>query len=93
MYLYYFLERGTRSKMSTDIKKSKITTWKPKQDDIIVTSDGKIFLIYFEKIFSPEKIKIYDRFFIKKNSYEKQLEVITKYINFFMKFSPYLGIN
>jgi hypothetical protein len=86
MYLYYFLERGTRSKMSTDIKKSKITTWKPKQDDIIVTNDGKIFLIYFEKIFSPEKIKIYDRFFIKKNSYEKQLEVITKYINFFMKF-------
>lgn len=72
--------------MSTETRKSKITSWKPKADDILVTNDGKLFIIFFEKLFQPEKVKIYDRFFIKKGSYEKQLDVITKYINFFMKF-------
>lgn len=74
--------------MANEVKKSKITTWKPKAEDQLVASDGKIFIVFFEKLFKTEndKIKIYDRFFIKKGSYEKQLEVITKYINFFMKF-------
>ena len=72
--------------MSDKNKKSKIVTWKPTPNDIIVDHDGKIFLIYFEKLFSPPTLKVYDRFIIKKGSYEKQLEVIVKYINFFMKF-------
>jgi hypothetical protein len=74
--------------MASEVRKSKITTWKPKKEDILVSSDGKIFIVFFEKLFRTEndKIKIYDRFHIKKGSYEKQLEVITKYINFFMKF-------
>lgn len=66
-------------------RKSKITKWKPTQKDIIVSNDGKIFLFYFEKLFSP-KMAIYDRFYIKKSSYEKQLETICRYINFFLYF-------
>lgn len=73
-------------KMSTN-KKSKITTWKPTKEDMVTSSDGKIFIIFFEKLFPMDPgIAVYDRFFIKKGSYEKQLETITKYINFFMKF-------
>lgn len=68
-------------------KKSKITSWKPNEDDILVTNDGKLFIIYFEKVIQPkEKVKIYDKFMIKKSSYEKQLGIICKYINFFLKF-------
>lgn len=78
-------ESGTNEK-TTEPKKSKITSWKPKDKDIIATSDGKIFIMYFEKLFEPQTVHIYDRFYIKKGSYEKQLEVISKYINFFIKF-------
>lgn len=69
------------------VKKSKITTWKPKPEDCIVRSDGKVFIINFDKIFTPEDVVVsYNRFMIKKASYEKQLDVIVRYINFFMKF-------
>ena len=64
----------------------KIMNWKPKEKDMIVAHDGKIFLVLFEKLFSTNNIKVYDRFIIKKCSYEKQLEIITKYINYFMTF-------
>ena len=79
---------STKQVTKQGMKKSKITSWKPKsQDDILVNSDGKIFIIYFEKVIKPEAVaSSYDRFYIKKGSYEKQLDVITKYINFFMKF-------
>lgn len=71
----------------TTTRKSKIITWKPRQEDIIVSNDGKLFLVYFEKLFQPaDKVSKYDRFHIRKGSYEKQLEIISKYINFFMKF-------
>lgn len=69
------------------LRKSKITTWKETDKDTIVTYDGKIFLVLFDKVF-PNKdiISKYNMFHIKKGSYEKQMPVITKYINFFMKF-------
>lgn len=73
--------------MNVENKKSKITTWKPKtKDELLVTSDGKLFIIFFEKLFNAPQVEIYDRFFIKKGSYEKQLEIICEYINFFMNF-------
>lgn len=68
-------------------RKSKIVTWKPTANDHLVSSDGKIFRIHFEKLFEPQnKVCLYDDFYIKKSSYEKQLDVIVRYINFFMKF-------
>lgn len=72
--------------MAEKAKKSKIVAWKPKQEDFICHSDGKIFYIEFDKLFKPDKVSIYNRFYIKKSSYEKQLDVIVRYINFFMKF-------
>ena len=68
------------------IKKSKIVTWKPKAEDCLVHSDGKIFYVDFDRIFNQDKLGVYNRFYIKKSSYEKQLDVIVRYINFFMKF-------
>ena len=66
--------------------RSKVAVWKPKPEDQIAQFDGKIFYLRFEKVFKPEKVGIYDKFYIKKTSYENQLETIVQYINFFMKF-------
>jgi hypothetical protein len=66
---------------------SKINSWKPKDSsEIYVDKDGKLFVCYFEKVFpeNAEKVMPYDRFVISKASYEAQLEIITRYINFFI---------
>ena len=68
------------------IRKSKIVMWKPKPKDCLVHSDGKLFYVDFDRIFGIPKLGNYNRFYIKKSSYEKQLDVIVRYINFFMKF-------
>ena len=62
--------------------------WKGKESDNIITYDGGIFIMKFENIFNDDKgvIQKYDRFLIKKASYEKQLPEITKYLNYFLKF-------
>ena len=65
-------------------KKSKINTWKPKASQKFVDYDGKLYIVNFDKIFAQPKLKEYNRFMIKKESYKNQLDVITKYINFFM---------
>ena len=66
---------------------SLIHTWKPKMtgkiDQLLVTTDDNILVIYFNKKFAHDT-KIYNRFSIKKTSYEKQLELIARYLNFFM---------
>lgn len=64
---------------------SKINSWKPTKKEILVSYDGSIFIMHFDKMFKPN-VGIYNKFFIKKSSYAKQLEVITKYINFFLNF-------
>lgn len=74
------------TKVKDKPKVSKIVTWKPKKDQILTDCDGGIFLVYFEKVFDNKDIAIYDRFLIKKSSYEKFLPTITKYINFFENF-------
>lgn len=68
-------------------KTSKINSWKPKNSsEIYVDKDGKLFICYFEKVFpkNAENVLPYDRFIISKASYEAQLDVITRYINFFI---------
>lgn len=65
-----------------------LSKWKPKEKEILATYDGGIFIMRFENIFNDteHKVEKYDRFLIKKPSYEKQLPEITKYINYFLNF-------
>ena len=63
---------------------SKINTWKPKPEQVCVEPDGKIFLCHFDKILQIDKLSRFNKFYIKKGSYENQLDIITEYINFFI---------
>lgn len=64
---------------------SKINTWKPKKDQVIVEKDGKLFVCHFSKLFgNKDKLAVYERFLIGKESYINQLDVITSYTNFFI---------
>ena len=66
-------------------RKSKINTWKPKDYQVIVERDGKLFVCHFDRLFGhSEKLKVYNRFLIGKESYINQLDVITSYTNFFI---------
>ena len=65
-------------------KTSKINTWKPTSSQIYVEPDGKIFVCNFDKILHQEKLVQYNKFYIKKGSYENQLDIITHYTNFFI---------
>lgn len=65
-------------------KTSKINTWKPNSKQIYVEPDGKIFLCHFDKIFQEEKLFRFNKFYIRKGSYENQLDIITDYTNFFI---------
>lgn len=67
-------------------KTSKINSWKPNKNQVIVEPDGKLFICHFDKVFNVPKLKAYNRFMINKGSYENQLDIITKYANFFMAF-------
>lgn len=69
--------------------KPDIATWKPRPDQILIEEDKKIFLVHFDKIFGKEKLKQYNRFIVDKTSYTNQLDIITKYVNYFMnKYDP-----
>lgn len=67
-------------------KTAPIKRWKPEADDIIVGQDGKLFVCYFDKVFHEEKLSIYNKFILHKDSYSNQLPTIVRYINFFEKF-------
>lgn len=73
--------------MATDKSKrvSKINSWKPKDYQVIVEKDGKLFVCHFDRIFGyANKLNAYNRFLIGKESYINQLDTITSYINFFI---------
>ena len=64
---------------------SKINTWKPTSSkQIYVEQDGKIYLCHFDRIFRNENLTRFNKFYIKKGSYENQLAIITDYTNFFI---------
>ena len=65
-------------------RSAKIIGWNAYPEDQIATFDGKIFNFKFEKVF-PEYPQLgqYDKFFINKDSYKNQLDLICRYINFF----------
>lgn len=66
------------------MKKPDIALWKPKPYEEFVRQDGKVIVIEFDKIFKSENLRIYNRFAIEKTNYSNQLELITKYINYFI---------
>jgi hypothetical protein len=63
----------------------RIDEWKPKEEEIILTYDGKVIIVPFHKLFNKD-IEYINTFFIKKESYSKRLPEITHYINYFIKF-------
>lgn len=66
-------------------RKSKINTWKPKEYQKIVEKDGKLFICHFDRLFGhKEKLSVYEKFVIGKESYINQLDIITQYTNFFI---------
>lgn len=68
-----------------ETKKAKINTWKPKDYQKIVEKDGKLFVCHFDRLFGhKDKLSVYNRFLIGKESYINQLDVITNYANFFI---------
>ena len=67
------------------LKTSRFIEWKPDKKSLICEQDGKLIVCHFEKVFGhDEKLSIYDRFLIGRDSYVKQLDQIIKYINFLM---------
>lgn len=71
--------------MSTKKKESAITKYKPPKNALI-ERDGKLFIVHFERAFGYPKLKELKSFFIKKGSYENQLDIITRYANFFITY-------
>lgn len=79
--------RGGTTKMASSKKVDKINSWKPKEYQKIVDRDGKLFICNFEKLFGhDDRVKVYKKFLIGKESYINQLDVIIQYINFFINY-------
>lgn len=79
-----FKKLATNNNEEKAKRTSKIHTWKPKQDEIIVERDNKLFICNFDKVFGQPKLNVYNRFLIGKESYINQLDIITNYTNFFI---------
>lgn len=64
-----------------------VDLWKPEDQDIYAGYQGKVLFIAFDKIFGRDIIHEYNFFDISlKEAYYKQLDVISLYINYFLKF-------
>lgn len=61
-----------------------ITLWRQKESERYVAEDGKSFYVNFHKALNYESYKIHNQFIIKKASYEHQLKIICRYINYFI---------
>lgn len=65
---------------------SRINIWRPGKTTTFVDRDNKLFVVYFDKIFNEPKLKPLNKFVISKTSYENQLDIITRYTNYFIHF-------
>ena len=64
-----------------------VDTWVPDEEDNIVGYAGKTLIVPFDKIFDRNTIESVNVFDISlKEAYYKQLDVISMYINYFLKF-------
>lgn len=64
----------------------KVDEWKCPEEKKVIFENGKLVIIPFEVIFERESFQSFSTFIIKKESYLKQMPVITKYINYFVEF-------
>lgn len=68
--------------------KPPIALWESSPENEYVTRDGKLFICKFDRIFTDpgikSSVKQLERFMIDKTSYQKQLDQITHYVNFFI---------
>lgn len=65
-------------------RKPPISDWKPTKENTIVRKDGKLFVCDFDRALGAAKLAQYNKFCINKESYENQLPVIVRYLNYFM---------
>ena len=85
------MPRGRKSAELTEdeVARSKRTSplykWKATEEETLVAADGKLFVCYFDKVFPEykEKLSVYNRFLVGKESYINFLDYIVRYINFF----------
>lgn len=63
----------------------KVDFWVPKEEDKLIYYDLKMIIVPFDKIFN-KSVKPINTFMVTKESYAKSLDVITKYINYFLKY-------
>lgn len=63
----------------------KVEEWIPNKEDNIVTYDGKILIIPFDKYFNQAGDQL-NAFVIKREAYTKELPRICKNINYFIKY-------
>ena len=52
----------------------RIDEWVPEKKDNIITYDGKMILVPFDKIFNRQNNEMLNNFIIKKESYVKKLD-------------------
>ena len=64
-----------------------VDEWKPNKEDCIMTYSGKTIIIPFDRLISGVKTKARNTFYVSyKDSYVKKFDLISQYINYFIKF-------
>lgn len=64
-----------------------VDTWVPTEEEKIVDFQGKYLVVDFKRVFGIDVVIQYNYFDIGlKEAYYKRLDVISKYINYFLKF-------
>ena len=67
-------------------KRSLFVGFKPRKEDVFADSDGKLLVMHFDTFMGNPRFGAYNKFAVKKSSYEKKLELMCQYINFFTTF-------
>lgn len=67
-------------------KPPRVDEWIPKAEDSVVKYDGKLVIVPFDTIFNNTSIGILNTFNILKDSYATRLNIVTHYINYFIKY-------
>lgn len=64
-----------------------VDEWVPDPEDVVVTYEGKTIIIPFDRYFTSAKAGNFNVFYVShKDSYVKKFNLITQYINYFIKF-------
>lgn len=67
-------------------KHINVEEWEPSLKEKIVTYDGKLIIVPFDKLFNRASMKEFNTFIIKQKAYVGKLELICKHINYFCNF-------